>query len=288
MTEKKLRFLVVFFSRNRRLLITLGALAAIVLAVWLIVAFTNWLVAVNQEELIPWTVVYEEVNWQGTARDGKLPRFFVAGGTAYDRKILVDGWGMSAEALIPVDYMEDLGIHLLFGEVSKITYKGQRLQINIDEKASGYKLITISKGHFYEGDLQIVFADSRGTPISYEEEYIYSVPLNYTLVERGEAESKAAIFMEVLDTETLPVLTSLDLSLINKYPNSILLYIQGGEVATIQRNENTVRVYVNNKPIYQIIALAINQLQPGQNSFRLIDSSDLSVQGQIIISLPGK
>jgi len=282
MAKRKLRFLVVFFSKNRRLIITLAALAAIVAAVWLIVVCTNWLVTVNQEQAVPWTVVCEDEDWQGSSNDGALPKFFVAGGTTYDKQILVDGWGMSTEVLLPIDYMEDLGIHVLFGEVTRVTYGGRRLEICIDERQSGYKLITISKSHFEEGDIQIVFVNSQGVPMGYEEEYIYSIPLKYTLVDSGEAETKATVFMEVLDTETLPVLTKSNLSLLNKYPGSILLYIQGGEVATIQRNRNTVRVYTTSKPVYQVIAVDSRLFMSGNNSIRLIDSTDLSVKSQII------
>jgi hypothetical protein len=94
--------------------------------------------------------------------------------------------------------------------------------------------------------------------------------------------------MEVLDTETLPVLTGLELSLLSRYPGKVLLYIQGGEVATIQRNNNTIRVYVNNKPVYQVVALESDQMVAGQNTIRLIDSNDLQVKSQIIIWLTKK
>lgn len=285
MAEKKLRFMVVFFSRNRRLILTIAVLAAIVLAVWLIVAFTNWLVQVNQDQNLPWTVVFRDENWQGNSSDATLPRAFVAGGTTYDRQILVDGWGMSAEVLMPIDYMEDLGIHILFGEVTKTTYSPGRLEINIREKSAGYELITISKWYLHEGDLQIIFADSQGIPVGYEEEFIYSVPVQYTLVDSGEADAKASAFMEVLDSETTPVLTGHDLSLVNQYPGCVLLYVQGGEVATIQRNANTLRIYTDPAPAYQVIAIPSNLLNPGYNSLRLIDSTDLSVKSQIIIQV---
>ena len=288
MAARKTMFLVVFFSKNRRLLMALAALAAIVLAVWLIVFFTNWLVTVNhQEETLEWTVISDDKDWQGVS-DGTLPKFFVAGGITYDQHILVDGWGMSAEALVPVDYMEDLGIHVLYGQISKITYIDRRLEVHIQEQQSGYKLITVAKTHFNEGDLQVVFMDSKGVPMSYEEEYIYSIPLNYTMVEAGEAETKAAVFMEVLNTESLPVLTGLDISLLHRHQDKLLLYIQGGEVATIQRNQNTVRVYVNNNSVYQVIALDYGQMVSGQNIIRLIDSNDLQVKSQINLLIPDK
>jgi len=285
MVEKKIKFLVVFFSKNRRLLITLAVLAAIVAAVWLIVAATNWFVTANLDVTVPWTVVCEDETWQGISSDTTLPRYFVAGGITYDQQILVNGWGMSEDVLMPVDYMEDLGIHLLYGDVTKITYGENRLQVFIDEKESGYKLITISKANLAEGDLQIVFMDAQGVPLGYEEDYVYSVPLEYTLVDSGDAESKSTVFMEVLDTETLPVLTGMDISLISQYPKSVLLYIQGGEVATIQRNNNTVRVYTDSKPVYQVVAVNSDLFKPGQNIIRLIDSTDLSVKSQIIFMI---
>src|SRR5690554_250185 len=284
MAEKKLRFLVVFFSKNRRLILTLAALAAIVAAVWLIVAFTNWLVTVNQDETLPWTTVYEDEGWQGTP-SANLPKYFVAGGTTFDKEILVDGWGLQVDALQSVDYMEDLGVHILFGDVTKITYGENMLQISIEEKEQGYKLITVDKANLTEGDLQIVFVDSQGVPLNSEQEYVYSIPLDYTLVDAGEAGGKGAVFMEELDTDTLPVLTGLDISLLDQHSNSVLLYIEGGEVATIQRNENTLRVYTDSGPVYQVISLNRSQLLPGQNIIRLIDSSDLSVKSQIIVPI---
>lgn len=287
MKDKKLKFLVVFFSKNRRLFISIAILAAIVAAVWLIVSVTNWLVDAGQEEMVPWTVICQDADWQGEANNEALPRFFVAGGVTYDEKILVDGWGMSKEVLTPVDYMEDLGIHLLYGDVVKITYGQHRLQIFISEKEAGYQLITISKAHLEEGDLQIVFCDAQGVPLGYEEEYVYSVPLEHSILEAGEAAGKSAsIFMEVLDTETLPALTGMEPTVLNQHLGKILLYIQGGEVATIQRNENTVRVYVDPKPVFQVVAVDSGLFWPGQNSIRLIDSSDSSVKSQIIFMVP--
>lgn len=289
MTEKNLKFLVVFFSKNKRLIITIAALAAVVAAVWLIVSVTNWLVASNQEETVPWTVICEDANWKGTATDNALPRYFVAGGITYDQEILVNGWGLSEEVLTPVDYMENLGIHLLFGDVVKITYGNHRLQVVVDEKDFGYKLITVSKGYLEEGDLQIVFLNTQGVPISYEEDYVYSIPLEYTLVETGDSQSKAStVFMEVLDTETLPVLTGMNPALLKQHSGSVLLYIEGGEIATMQRNGNTLRVYTEAKPVYQVVAVDTSLFNPGQNIIRLIDSADLSVKSQIIFMIPDK
>lgn len=279
---KKTMFLVVFFSKNRRLLLSLAALAAIVVAVWLIVAFTNWLVVANQEQIVPWSVVSQDKEWQGRADDGVLPRYFVAGGITYDQQILVDGWGISTEVLKTVDYMEDLGIHVLYGEVKKVTYSDHRLQVFIEEKQSGYQLISVSKAHLEEGDLQIVYVNPQGVPLSYEEEFVYSIPLKYTVVEAGSAEAKTTVFMEILDNETLPVLTGLDNSAIHRHAGSILLYVQGGEIATIQRNKDVIRIYTDNKPVYQVIALDTDLLVSGQNTIRLIDSADLSIKSQII------
>lgn len=284
MAEKSFKFLVVFFSRNRRLLLTIAALAAIVLAVWLIVALTNWFVQVNEDQDIPWSVVHRDETWQGSG-DSALPRAFVAGGTTYDKQILVEGWGMSAEVLMPIDYMEDLGMHILFGEVTKITYSPGHLEVWIKERQAGYELVTVSKSWLEEGDLQIVFADSQGVPIGYEEEFIYSVPLQYTVAASGSADSKASAFMEVMDNETIPVLMGHEWTESNRYPGCILLYIQGGEVATIQRNANTIRIYTDPEPVYQVIALPESLLNPGYNSLRLIDSSDLGVKSQIIIQV---
>jgi len=207
----------------------------------------------------------------------------------YDQEILVNGWGLSEEVLTPVDYMENLGIHLLFGDVVKITYGNHRLQVVVDEKDFGYKLITVSKGYLEEGDLQIVFLNTQGVPISYEEDYVYSIPLEYTLVETGDSQSKAStVFMEVLDTETLPVLTGMNPALLKQHSGSVLLYIEGGEIATMQRNGNTLRVYTEAKPVYQVVAVDTSLFNPGQNIIRLIDSADLSVKSQIIFMIPDK
>ena len=287
MKEKKLKFLVVFFSRNRRLLITIAVLAAIVAAVWLIVSVTNWLVDGRTEETVPWTVIYNLADWRGETSNETLPRFFVAGGITYDQQILVKGWGMSEEVLTPVDYMEDLGIHLLYGDVLKITYDQRRLEVFIAEKEAGYQLITVSKARLEEGDLQIVYCDAKGVPLGYEEEFVYSVPLKYSIVKTGENPGKsAAVFMEVMDSETLPALTGMESIALSQYPSSVLLYIQGGEAATIQRNENTVRIYVDPAPVYQVVAVDTAQFRRGQNMLRLIDSSDLSVKTQIIFMAP--
>lgn len=289
MKEKNLKFLLVFFSKNRRLLLTIAILAAIVAAVWLIVSVTNWLVDGRKEETVPWTVVCNLADWQGETSNETLPRFFVAGGRTYDQKILVNGWGMSEEVLTQVDYMEDLGIHLLYGDVLKITYNQHRLQVFIAEREAGYQLITVAKARLEEGDLQIVYCDAKGVPLGYEDEYVYSVPLEHSVIESGETPGKSAsIFMEVLDSETLPVLVGTLPTSLNQYSGSVLLYVQGGEVATIQRNDNTVRVYVDPKPVYQVVAVDSGLFRQGQNIIRLIDSSDLSVKSQIIFVTPPK
>lgn len=287
MKDKRLKFLVVFFSKNRRLILSIAALAAIVAAVWIVVLVTNSLVDANQEETLPWMVIYNDSEWQGVANDEALPKFFVAGGITYDQQILVDGWGMSEDVLTPVNYMEDLGFHLLFGDVVKITYGQHRLQVFIAEKESGYQLVTVSKGLLEEGDLQIVFCDSQGVALGYEEEFVYSVPLEFSVIETGEAVGKSSsVFMEVLDSETLPTLTGMEPNILNKYPGSVLLFIHGGEVATIQRNENTVRVYANSKPMYQVVTVDSALFRQGQNIIRLIDSADLTAKSQIIFMIP--
>jgi len=286
LAEKKLKFLVVFFSKNRRLFTTLAVLTAIVIAVCAIVSFTDWIAAVKKEQALPWTVVLDEADWQGVPADTSLPRCFVAGGTAFDRQILVDGWGMPETILAPVDYLEDLGLHVLLGEVTRVLYGNNKLQVFIDEKQSGYQLITIAKGNLAEGDLQIVFLNNQGVKIGYEEEYVYSVPLPYTLVDSGALDTKGNVFMEVLDTETLPALTKYNLNLLKQYSGSLLLYIQGAKVTTIQRNQDTLRIYTDNEPGYQVVAVSTSCLRPGQNTVRLIDSANLQVLSQLIVLIP--
>ncbi len=282
MADKNLKFLVVFFSKNKRLFTALAALTAIVAAVCLILTFTDWIVTVKSDQALPWTVVLNETEWEGVPADTSLPRYFVAGGAAFDRQILVDGWGMSEEILTPVDYMEDLGIHVLFGEVEQVLYKGNKLQVYIDEKEQGYQLISIPKGKLSEGDLQIIFLNKQGTKLGYEEEYVYSVPLDFTLVDSGALDTKGAVFMEVLDTETLPVLTNYNLSMLQEYSDSLLLYIQGAKVTTVQRNDTTVRIYTADDPGFQVVAVDTELMKPGKNTVRLIDGSSLQVISQLI------
>jgi hypothetical protein len=282
LADKNLKFLVVFFSKNKRLFTALAALTAIVAAVCLILTFTDWIVTVKSDQALPWTVVLNETEWEGVPADTSLPRYFVAGGAAFDRQILVDGWGMSEEILTPVDYMEDLGIHVLFGEVEQVLYKGNKLQVYIDEKEQGYQLISIPKGKLSEGDLQIIFLNKQGTKLGYEEEYVYSVPLDFTLVDSGALDTKGAVFMEVLDTETLPVLTNYNLSMLQEYSDSLLLYIQGAKVTTVQRNDTTVRIYTADDPGFQVVAVDTELMKPGKNTVRLIDGSSLQVISQLI------
>jgi hypothetical protein len=282
LAEKKFKFLVVFFSKNKRLFAALAALTAIVAAVCVIVAFTDWIVTVKKEQALPWTVVLEEADWKGVPADASLPRYFVAGGTAFDRQILVDGWGMPEEILTPVDYMEELGIHVLMGEVTQVLYGGNKLQVYVDEKESGYQLVTIAKGNLTEGDLQIIFLNNQGAKIGYEEEYVYSVPLEYTLVDSGALDTKGGVFMEVLDTETLPALTDYAPNFLSQHSGSLLLYIQGAKVTTIQRNDTTIRIYTEDDPGFQVVALETKLMQPGQNTVRLIDSASLQVISQLI------
>lgn len=281
MAEKSLRFLVVFFSKNKRLFRALGVLALVVAVVGLTMTLTDWF-PTSQGEALPWTVVQEDIAWQGVPADTRLPRFFIAGGVAFDKEILVDGWGVPAELLTPVDYLEDIGIHVLMGEVTRILYSPNKLHVYISEKDSGYQFVTIGKANLSEGDLQVLFINADGTRVGYEEEYIHSIPLKYELVDSGPADSKGAVFMEVLDSETLPVLTKYSVDLLRQYSSSLLLYIQGAKVATIQRNEAALRIYVDEDQGYQIVAVPTDMLQQGKNTVRLIDSNNLEVISQLV------
>lgn len=281
MAEKSLKFLVVFFSKNKRLFQALGVLAIIVAVVGLTVTLTDWFPS-GKGEAVPWTIVRQDGAWQGVPTDTRLPRFFVAGGVALDKEILVDGWGLPEELLTPVDYLEDLGIHVLMGEVTQVLYSPNKLHVYITEKDSGYQLVTIGKGNLSEGDLQITFVDADGTKVGYVEEFVHSIPLNYKLVDSGPANSKGAVFMEVLDGETLPALTEHSADLLKQYSGSLLLYIQGAKVATIQRNEAALRIYIDEDPGYQIVAVPTDLLQPGKNTVRLIDSNNLEVISQLV------
>lgn len=282
MAEPKHFFLVVFFNKNKRLLMALGVLLAIALAVWLIVAFTNFLITANQEPTVPYTVVSEDLHWQGVPASDDLPRFFLAGGTSYDTEILVDGWGMDQENLVAVDYMADLGIHILHGQVLQITYAEQRLNVYVKEREGGYQLIAVNKALFREGDLQVVFLDQRGVPLAYEDEYIYSVPLDYQIVERGETSAKTMAFLEVVAQDTLPVMADIDPGLLNQWPDKLLLYIHGGQVATVQRQGDIIRIYSDREPVWQVVALDYSLLQRGKNILRLIDCEDLGISGEIV------
>lgn len=282
MADKKLKFLVVFFSKNKRLFTALAALTAIVVAVCIILAFTDWIVTVKSDEALPWTVVVNDTDWQGVPAEASLPRYFVAGGLAFDRQILVDGWGMSEEVLTPVDYMADLGIHVLLGEVQQVLYKGNKLEVYINEQDRGYQLVAIPKGRLSEGDLQIIFLNNQGAKLGYEEEYVYSVPLEFTVVDSGSIDTKGAVFMEALDTETLPVLTNYNLSILQEYSDSLLLYIQGAKVTTVQRNDTTIRIYTKEDPGFQVVAVGTELMRPGKNTVRLIDGESLEVISQLI------
>lgn len=287
MSAGKPVFMVIFFSRNRRLLMALAALTAIVLAVWLLVSAANHLVGpADRDQTVPWSVVYHDPHWQGEPGDRTLPRYFIGGGVTYDEKILVDGWGLSAEVIVPVDYMEDLGVHVLFGQVLRVTYTPGRLQIYVSQEEKGYQMIKLSKVHLQEGDLQVVFLNSKGVPIRYEEEYIYSIPLVYDEVARGQGGDKASASMEILDSETVPALAQLGLeaSVLNPWRRGehVLLLVYGGNVTSIQRTDLTVRIYTGDQPVWQVVAIKADQLQTGQNSLRLIGNSDLKVRAQVV------
>ncbi|HBI56738.1 MAG TPA: hypothetical protein DDY38_07925, partial [Firmicutes bacterium] len=118
--------------------------------------------------------------------------------------------------------------------------------------------------------------------IGYEEDYVYSVPLEFTLVDSGALDTKGGVFMEVLDTETLPVLTDYNLNFLNQYSDSLLLYIQGAKVSTVQRNDTTIRIYAEDDPGFQVVAVDTGLLLPGKNTVRLIDSASLQVITQLI------
>ncbi|HCX79406.1 MAG TPA: hypothetical protein DG577_08325, partial [Firmicutes bacterium] len=90
------------------------------------------------------------------------------------------------------------------------------------------------------------------------------------------------VFMEVLDTETLPVLTDYNLNFLNQYSDSLLLYIQGAKVSTVQRNDTTIRIYAEDDPGFQVVAVDTGLLLPGKNTVRLIDSASLQVITQLI------
>lgn len=282
MAAKHLKFLVVFFTKNKRLFMTVGALAILVALVGAIGAFAGWLGPKQKGQALNYTVLVEEPDWHGVPAEASLPRYFVAGGTAFDRQILVEGWGLPEQVLKSVDYMQDIGLHILMGQVTQVLYTGDRLEVYIEEKSSGYQLVTVSKADMAEGDLQIIFFNGAGARIGYEEEFVYSVPLSFTLLDSGVIDSKGAAFIEILDTETLPVLTDYSPDFLSRNSGSLLLYVQGAKVATIQRNETTLRIYTKPDPGFYVVAVDTKSLHSGQNILRLIDSESLQVLHELV------
>ena len=282
MAEKRLKFLVVFFSKNRRLFIALAAVLAIIAVAGAIATFSGWVGSGKKGESLAWRVVLQEADWQGVPTDASLPKYFVAAGLAFDRQTLVEGWGLPEDILKPVDYLQDIGLHILMGEVVRVQYSPHRLEIYIDEKDTGYQLVTISKGDLNEGDLQIVYLNSAGGKLGYDEEFVHSVPLKYTLVEEGALDTKGGVFIEILDAETLPTLTEHNPSFLNQYAGALLLYIHGAKVNTIQRNEATLRIYTEPVPGFQIVAVETNLLQLGNNTVRMIDSASLQMIAELL------
>ncbi|WP_350344835.1 hypothetical protein PRVXT_001277 [Proteinivorax tanatarense] len=274
-------FAVINLKGNSRLLYGLGILALLVFLMFLIVSFTNVLISDSRDfEQLPYKEVLKE-QWYGEySSDSKYPRFFIAGGHNYDQNILAQH-GIDNLELASVNHFNDIGVYVVGAGISRIDYFAEEREVFIEVKNDepNYQLVTLDKFLLGEGPITYIFVDkSKGDILNSEEDYIYSTPVQFTLLEEGKDDIKVDGLEKfvVADSNTVPILAENDMYSNDLHSDDQLcMYVFGGEVVTIQQRENLTRVYFNESEGYQIFSVKKEYFQEGENVIKFIRESDL-------------
>ncbi len=274
-------FTVIRFDKNKMILLGLMAVLLIALFVFGLISLTGAFKGAERDYI----VLDFDIQVQNEEFDGDLhtlfPRYFVAGGISYDNNVL-GNHGIEVASTSEINHFDEIGVYTIKAKINEVRYyeRSNRVVMYVQSQESGYNMITFSKGELSEGPITFVFANLQGETISIEEDYIYSTPVSFTVLDQGAkylASDQLDQFV-VVDNEIKPVIASAgyDIEVISEMDNShMALYVFGGEVLTIQKQGENLRVYFDEGEGYQVLSFDTTKLKEGQNSIKFIREKDL-------------
>ncbi|SES72962.1 hypothetical protein [Anaerobranca gottschalkii] len=214
--------------------------------------------------------------------DSLFPQYFIAGGVNYDNSIL-EKHNIEAIKENNINHFEKIGIYTILADVIEIKYFPEKslAQVVVEEKSEGYNLVSFDKSVLKEGIITYEFVNKEGKRLLVEEDYIYSIPIKFVVLDEGDKYISNSILEKfvIVDNQVKPILAEEGYNLeilegVNK-DEEISIYIFGGYVETVQKQGDNIRIYFNESAGYQLIKFDINNLKAGQNFIRFIRERDL-------------
>jgi hypothetical protein len=214
--------------------------------------------------------------------DSFFPRFFIAGGVNYDNSIL-EKHNIPGITSNYINHFEKVGIYTILAEVKKIRYypENNKVEVLLEESSEGYNLVQFNKSVLNEGVIIYEFIDGKGQRLSVEEDYIYSIPVDFTILDEGDSYSTISVLdrFVIVDNEVKPILSEAGYDVqildgINK-EEKLSLYILGGYVETVQKQGDNIRIYFNESEGYQLITIDTGDFKQGVNRIKFIRERDL-------------
>lgn len=277
-------FAVVRLDKSKIILGAIVAILVIAIAIFSIVKLSGALFSSQEPDYI--TIQFEKiVDEKEFSKElhTMFPRYFIAGGESYDLSIL-ENHGIEAMAIpeANINHFEKIGVYTIKASVEQIRYykDDSIVHIYVDTNDTGYEMVTFSKEKLKEGTITYHFVNNLGETITMEEDYIYSTPVNYSILDEGEkylASQELDQFVMV-DSEVKPVISSAgyDIEILeNLEDNQIGLYVFGAQILTIQKQGDNLRVYFKESEGYQAISFDTTDLREGQNFAKFVRDSDL-------------
>lgn len=275
-------FAVVHLNKSKILTLAFIAVLVLVLMFFLAGSLINMSFGGDNNSLttIDFSAVLTDNNFSNDLH-ALFPRYFIAGGISYDNSILKQH-GIEALADNELNHFEQVGIYTIKSEVQEIRYlkESNRVQVFIKPQEKGYNLISFNKSSLNEGPITYEFLDMQGQRILVEEDYVYSVPVEYVILEEGDSYIAATTLdrFVIVDNEVKPVLASYGYDteiLEGASKDNISLYVFGAKVETVQKQGENLRIYFNDSDGYQIINFSADKLSGGQNIVKFIREKDL-------------
>lgn len=272
------------FHLNKSKLLFLGIAAVVIVALLVLLAgsLINIGLGGSRENyvLLDFETVLQDGDYDSELHS-LFPRYFVAGGVSYDNSIL-ENHGIEVSSGYTINHFEDIGIYSLKSEVKEIRYYtgDNKIQILVEPVNEGYSLISFDKSTLNEGPIVYEFVNGQGERILAEEDYIYSVPLKFSVLEEGETYQSSSTLERfvIVDNEVKPVLQSegYDLEILEQAgEGEVTLYVFGGVVETVQKQGENIRVYFNEGEGYQVISFKTDRISEGQTVVKFIREQDL-------------
>lgn len=269
---------------NKSKIIFLGIIGVLIMTLLIFITGSFLSLGFGEREL-----KYSIINFERVLTDEQVieeihplfPKHFIAGGISYDNSILGQH-GIEALADNKLNHFDEVGIYTIKAEVKKIKYfeKDRKVQITVIPQESGFNLISFNKGFLREGPITYEFINIQGERITIEEDFIYSIPIEFVILKEGDlnvAPSPLNRFV-IVDSEIKPVLASygFDTEILQKVTgDNISLYVFGGEILTVQKQGESLRIYFNDSEGYQVVKFSTERFPDGHNIVKLIREKDL-------------